>query len=124
MVMLKSRVCLMATPLALTQQPEKVLTKENMATALTALFAAVREGNRSEVSKILVNTENTRLVNNPGDYNETLLHFAAEGGDKEICNLLLVAGARCDIVNAQKHTPLHRASFKGNHEALAAMLSE
>lgn len=95
-----------------------------MATALTALFAAVREGNRPEVSKILGNPDNTRLVNNPGDYNETLLHFAAEGGDKEICNLLLVAGARCDTVNAQKHTPLHRGAFRGNHEALGAMLSE
>ena len=95
-----------------------------MAAALTALFAAVREGNRTEVSKILANTENTRLVNNPGDYNETLLHFAAEVGDKQICNLLLVAGARCDTVNAQKHTPLHRGAFRGNHEAISEMLSE
>ena len=90
---------------------------------MAGLFAAVRAGDFHEVSRILSDPENSRLVNNPSDHNETALHLAAEVGDLVICQRLLAAGARCDVPNAQKHTPLHRAAFRGHYHIIKLLLS-
>ena len=84
----------------------------------------MREGNTEQLTEILRDPENKRHVNNPRDYNDTLLHVAADGGNPDVCRLLTGAGARCDIVDALKHTPIHRAAVRGHSKAVQRLLSE
>jgi 26S proteasome non-ATPase regulatory subunit 10 len=42
----------------------------------------------------------------------TALHFAAQHGDVEVCNLLLDGGAEIDAQDIRKFTPLMMASLK------------
>lgn len=53
--------------------------------------------------------------------NYTALHFGALSGSRDICLLLLLAGANAQAVNSVSRTPSQMAAFVGNHAAVAAI---
>ena len=52
---------------------------------------------------------------------QLLLHLAAQGGHKEIAELLIAAGADVNAKNKYGTTPLHKAAFYG-HKEIAELL--
>ena len=58
-----------------------------------------------------------------GSHKRTLLHKAAEIGDRSICNLLIDHGADVNKEDARKQTPLFLAA-KNGHEDICKVLIE
>lgn len=53
--------------------------------------------------------------------NYSALHFGALSGSKEICLMLLLAGADAHALNSVSRTPPQMAAFVGNHGAVATI---
>lgn len=53
--------------------------------------------------------------------NYSALHFGALSGNKEICLILLLAGAKANATNSVSRTPSQMAAFVGNHAAVATI---
>ena len=49
------------------------------------------------------------------EHGYTALHFAGLSGNVEVCNLLLLAGAKVNATNTVNRTPAQMAAFVGNH---------
>ena len=81
---------------------------------------AAMEGNLDVVRKLVAGGTD---VNAPQGDGMTALHWAAERGDTEMIDLLVVAGARLDAVTRNgRYTPLHLAGSQGNASVIRLLL--
>lgn len=83
---------------------------------------AVKSGNIEKV-KVLVKKDQG-AVNATDDRGRTPLHFAAEGGYREIAEFLLSSGAKIDAKDVNNNTPLHYTAIAGKVEAAEFLLSK
>lgn len=57
------------------------------------------------------------------EYNYTALHFGGLSGNAEVCQLLMIAGAKAPATNSVGRTPSQMAAFVGNHHIVATINS-
>jgi len=81
----------------------------------------VRSGDLEKVKGLL--EKEPKLVNVEDNRNCTPLHFASEGGHKEIAQLLIANGAEIDATEINSHTPLHYAVRNGKVELAELLLA-
>lgn len=62
-------------------------------------------------------------VNSVDEHRKTALHYAAEYGETEICQLLLSCGADPAIIDYGNNTPLHLAVYNSRVDTVRALLS-
>jgi len=61
---------------------------------------------------------------NVNDHGHTVLHYAAEQGNREMVILLLTKGADLNTKGRYGHTPLHRALHEGHKEIAETLISK
>ena len=83
-----------------------------------SLLEAVRRGDLQRVKDFLANGADVNAKR--GDFTAPL-HLAAQGGHKEIAELLIAAGADVNAKNKYGTTPLHYAAEEG-HKEIAELL--
>ena len=83
---------------------------------------SVRNGDIDGIRNLLSSEEH--LVNTPhGCKNITPLHVAVKEARRDVVNVLLEHGARCDIPNYRGTTPLHLAAREGLADILAEFVN-
>jgi ankyrin repeat and MYND domain-containing protein 2 len=55
------------------------------------------------------------------EHNYTALHFAALSGSCDVCSLLLLAGAKANVINSVGRTASQMAAFVSNHDVVATI---
>lgn len=85
------------------------------------LYDAAIVGDENKVRELLPDCLD---VNEPDDYGETPLHYAADSGHVSIIELLLRYGAEIDGRNRHRQTPLMRAAMFGHLEAVRFLLDK
>ena len=83
------------------------------------LYQAAAKGNVDRLRSYL---KNKVPVNDCDEYNMTLLHHAVHGGQEEIVNMLVDAGADCDLKDSEGWTAVHTASDKGNGNIIKKLI--
>ncbi|MEE9442081.1 MAG: ankyrin repeat domain-containing protein [candidate division Zixibacteria bacterium] len=76
------------------------------------IFDAVKANDLSTVKRLI--TKDLSLVNQKDNYDNTLLHIAADSGYVKIAEYLLGEGADISTKNAEGNTPLHLAALFGH----------
>lgn len=72
----------------------------------------------NEINEILfVKGANVNLCQHEHGY--TALHFAGLSGNQDICHLLLLSGAKVNMINTVGRTAAQMAAFVGNHGCVA-----
>uniref|UniRef100_A0A671M0E0 Integrin-linked protein kinase-like n=1 Tax=Sinocyclocheilus anshuiensis TaxID=1608454 RepID=A0A671M0E0_9TELE len=108
---------------------------ENPSTAITAttpivrgeegaemddIFTQCREGNAVAVRLWLDNTEND--LNQGDDHGFSPLHWACREGRSGVVDMLIMRGARINVMNRGDDTPLHLAASHGHRDILAKLI--
>lgn len=62
-------------------------------------------------------------VNQPGGFDDTLLHIAARKGELADVKTLVACGAKVNAIGDMGSTPLHDAASKGHVEVVALLLA-
>ncbi|CAI9726805.1 E3 ubiquitin-protein ligase MIB2-like [Octopus vulgaris] len=70
----------------------------------------------------VVGIENLKVINNPNNCGNTILHFASVKGNTNIILMLLKAGASVTSTDQDGNTPLHWAALNNQHEVVALLL--
>ncbi|MGH0128547.1 UNVERIFIED_CONTAM: hypothetical protein FKN15_040247 [Acipenser sinensis] len=78
------------------------------------IFTQCREGNAVAVRLWLDNTEND--LNQGDDHGFSPLHWACREGRCNVVDMLIMRGARINVMNRGDDTPLHLASSHGHHD--------
>ncbi len=79
------------------------------------------QGNIQEL-KVLIAKDST-IVSRLNSKRETLLHKAAEGGKKDIAELLVKKGANINaVIKKSKATPLHYAAMEGHFDVVQLLV--
>nr|CAD7415915.1 unnamed protein product [Timema poppensis] len=86
---------------------------------MTPLQHAAYKGNKDIVQMLL--DQGADVNSGKHDHAYTALHFAALSGDAEVCQLLLMADAKRDVVNSVGRTASQMAAFVGNHGCVATI---
>jgi ankyrin repeat protein len=60
--------------------------------------------------------DNPEMVSSKDKYGGTLLHWAADIGDRDVAELLLANKADVNVKDNKGYTPLHMASVNGNKD--------
>ncbi|MCJ7580275.1 MAG: ankyrin repeat domain-containing protein [Candidatus Aminicenantes bacterium] len=89
--------------------------------AAKEIHEAVQQGNLSKVKMLLEN--NPELLEARNENDKTPLHFAAQGGFKEIVEFLLEKGADVNAHNIADETPLHYASALKHGEVVDFLIA-
>lgn len=76
--------------------------------AMDDIFAQCREGNAVAVRLWLDNTEND--LNQGDDHGFSPLHWACREGRSAVVEMLIMRGARINVMNRGDDTPLHLAA--------------
>lgn len=88
------------------------------------LIVACSNAQRDTVEKIIAATPNIReSINDKNNMGETALHATATGGDHYIVQCLLDNGADPKISDRQGRTPLMRAAYLGNLDAVQVFVA-
>src|SRR6266702_2234908 len=82
---------------------------------------AAWKGDLARVQVLL--KENPGLISSDDKTGETTLHWAANGGHKDVVDLLLADGARPDARDDSGYTPLHTAAYNGRTDVADLLLS-
>jgi ankyrin repeat protein len=87
---------------------------------VNALFAAARDNNIDEVTRLL---DDGSTLKTKDDSGQTPLHSASSGnGSVEMIELLLKRGAKVNAKDDHGMTPLHYASQFGRHDLMQALI--
>uniref|UniRef100_A0A4W4FMU6 Scaffold protein ILK n=1 Tax=Electrophorus electricus TaxID=8005 RepID=A0A4W4FMU6_ELEEL len=80
------------------------------------IFTQCREGNAVAVRLWLDNTEND--LNQGDDHGFSPLHWACREGRSNVVDMLIMRGARINVMNRGDDTPLHLAASHGHRDIL------
>ncbi|XP_014817020.1 PREDICTED: integrin-linked protein kinase [Calidris pugnax] len=78
------------------------------------IFTQCREGNAVAVRLWLDNTEND--LNQGDDHGFSPLHWACREGRSNVVDMLIMRGARINVMNRGDDTPLHLAASHGHRD--------
>uniref|UniRef100_W5KN91 Scaffold protein ILK n=1 Tax=Astyanax mexicanus TaxID=7994 RepID=W5KN91_ASTMX len=84
------------------------------------IFTQCREGNAVAVRLWLDNTEND--LNQGDDHGFSPLHWACREGRSGVVDMLIMRGARINVMNRGDDTPLHLAASHGHREILGKLI--
>ncbi|XP_064209256.1 integrin-linked protein kinase-like [Anguilla rostrata] len=84
------------------------------------IFTQCREGNAVAVRLWLDNTEND--LNQGDDHGFSPLHWACREGRSGVVDMLIMRGARINVMNRGDDTPLHLASSHGHRDIVAKLV--
>ncbi|KAK2828673.1 hypothetical protein Q5P01_019707 [Channa striata] len=84
------------------------------------IFAQCREGNSVAVRLWLDNTEND--LNLGDDHGFSPLHWACREGRSGVVDMLIMRGARINVMNRGDDTPLHLASSHGHRDIVSKLM--
>uniref|UniRef100_A0A3Q2DFY1 Integrin linked kinase n=1 Tax=Cyprinodon variegatus TaxID=28743 RepID=A0A3Q2DFY1_CYPVA len=84
------------------------------------IFTQCREGNSVAVRLWLDNTEND--LNLGDDHGFSPLHWACREGRSGVVDMLIMRGARINVMNRGDDTPLHLAASHGHRDILAKLI--
>uniref|UniRef100_A0A674NW18 Scaffold protein ILK n=1 Tax=Takifugu rubripes TaxID=31033 RepID=A0A674NW18_TAKRU len=88
--------------------------------AMDDIFTQCREGNSVAVRLWLDNTEND--LNLGDDHGFSPLHWACREGRSGVVDMLIMRGARINVMNRGDDTPLHLAASHGHRDILAKLI--
>ncbi|KAF5273993.1 hypothetical protein FQA39_LY01108 [Lamprigera yunnana] len=86
---------------------------------MTPLQHAAFKGNKEMVRMFLDQGADVNLCQHQHEY--SALHFAGLSGNAEVCTVLLLAGAKSDVVNTVGRNPSQMAAFVGNHNCVSTI---
>ncbi|CAG00468.1 unnamed protein product [Tetraodon nigroviridis] len=86
------------------------------------IFTQCREGNSVAVRLWLDNTEND--LNLGDDHGFSPLHWACREGRSGVVDMLIMRGARINVMNRGDDTPLHLAASHGHRDILAKVTEQ
>ncbi|XP_034024252.1 integrin-linked protein kinase [Thalassophryne amazonica] len=84
------------------------------------IFTQCREGNAVAVRLWLDNTEND--LNQGDDHGFSPLHWACREGRSSVVDMLIMRGARINVMNRGDDTPLHLASSHGHRDIVGKLV--
>ncbi|KAJ8275523.1 hypothetical protein COCON_G00072750 [Conger conger] len=84
------------------------------------IFTQCREGNAVAVRLWLDNTEND--LNQGDDHGFSPLHWACREGRSGVVDMLIMRGARINVMNRGDDTPLHLASSHGHRDIVTKLI--
>ncbi|CAL8334663.1 unnamed protein product, partial [Boreogadus saida] len=84
------------------------------------IFTQCREGNAVAVRLWLDNTEND--LNQGDDHGFSPLHWACREGRSSVVDMLIMRGARINVMNRGDDTPLHLASSHGHRDIVCKLI--
>uniref|UniRef100_A0A673X834 Scaffold protein ILK n=1 Tax=Salmo trutta TaxID=8032 RepID=A0A673X834_SALTR len=84
------------------------------------IFTQCREGNAVAVRLWLDNTEND--LNQGDDHGFSPLHWACREGRSSVVDMLIMRGARINVMNRGDDTPLHLASSHGHRDIVGKLI--
>nr|XP_060627340.1 integrin-linked protein kinase isoform X2 [Anolis sagrei ordinatus] len=84
------------------------------------IFAQCREGNAVAVRLWLDNTEND--LNQGDDHGFSPLHWACREGRSSVVDMLVMRGARINVMNRGDDTPLHLAASHGHRDIVQKLI--
>ncbi|XP_076061664.1 death-associated protein kinase 1-like isoform X2 [Oratosquilla oratoria] len=90
---------------------------------LSALVAAVEEGNLAGLEKLFSVAQNID-VNMANKHGESVVHLAAGLGEMDALELLVKKGGSVDAMDAQGDTPLHWASRQGHANIIGFLIQQ
>uniref|UniRef100_A0A8C5UQN7 Scaffold protein ILK n=1 Tax=Microcebus murinus TaxID=30608 RepID=A0A8C5UQN7_MICMU len=85
------------------------------------IFTQCREGNAVAVRLWLDNTEND--LNQGDDHGFSPLHWACREGRSAVVEMLIMRGARINVMNRGDDTPLHLAASHGHRDIVCILFS-
>ena len=83
---------------------------------------AARKGDLAKIKGLLEGSP--ALLEARSENEKTPLHFAAQGGHREIVELLLEKGADVNVKNIASETPLHYAAAMSHKEIVELLITE
>uniref|UniRef100_A0A7N8XP52 Scaffold protein ILK n=1 Tax=Mastacembelus armatus TaxID=205130 RepID=A0A7N8XP52_9TELE len=84
------------------------------------IFTQCREGNAVAVRLWLDNTEND--LNQGDDHGFSPLHWACREGRSSVVDMLIMRGARINVMNRGDDTPLHLAASHGHQDIVGKLI--
>uniref|UniRef100_A0A674GF49 Scaffold protein ILK n=5 Tax=Neoaves TaxID=3078114 RepID=A0A674GF49_TAEGU len=90
------------------------------AAAMDDIFTQCREGNAVAVRLWLDNTEND--LNQGDDHGFSPLHWACREGRSNVVDMLIMRGARINVMNRGDDTPLHLAASHGHRDIVQKLM--
>ena len=91
-------------------------------TQVTGIHKAALDGDIAAVKTFL--KKDPGLLQADGWHNKKPLHWAAQGGHKELVEFLIAQGAAVDSKNEANETPLHYAAARGHKEVAEFLVSK
>ncbi|XP_054149754.1 integrin-linked protein kinase isoform X3 [Melozone crissalis] len=88
--------------------------------AMDDIFTQCREGNAVAVRLWLDNTEND--LNQGDDHGFSPLHWACREGRSNVVDMLIMRGARINVMNRGDDTPLHLAASHGHRDIVQKLM--
>jgi len=83
---------------------------------------AAQQGDLAKIKRLL--EKSPELLKSRSENEKTPLHFAAQGGHKDIVELLIAKGADVNAKNVAKETPLHYAAALAHKEVVDLLISK
>uniref|UniRef100_A0A4W4FL76 Scaffold protein ILK n=1 Tax=Electrophorus electricus TaxID=8005 RepID=A0A4W4FL76_ELEEL len=93
---------------------------ERRGAVMDDIFTQCREGNAVAVRLWLDNTEND--LNQGDDHGFSPLHWACREGRSNVVDMLIMRGARINVMNRGDDTPLHLAASHGHRDILGKLI--
>uniref|UniRef100_A0AAX7V1L2 Scaffold protein ILK n=1 Tax=Astatotilapia calliptera TaxID=8154 RepID=A0AAX7V1L2_ASTCA len=94
--------------------------KNNTPAKMDDIFTQCREGNAVAVRLWLDNTEND--LNQGDDHGFSPLHWACREGRSNVVDMLIMRGARINVMNRGDDTPLHLAASHGHRDIVGKLI--
>uniref|UniRef100_A0A665WJ70 Scaffold protein ILK n=1 Tax=Echeneis naucrates TaxID=173247 RepID=A0A665WJ70_ECHNA len=94
--------------------------EKNPSTKMDDIFTQCREGNAVAVRLWLDNTEND--LNQGDDHGFSPLHWACREGRSSVVDMLIMRGARINVMNRGDDTPLHLAASHGHRDIVGKLI--